>query len=340
MDLNRRREQILKHIVEEYVVSAQPVGSETVARRATPPVSSATVRNEMAVLEGVGYITQPHTSAGRVPTDFGYRYYVERLMPGLEPSSGDERRIRHQFFQIESEVGQWAHLASSVLADHVQSAAVVTLPASPQARARRVELVQLQERAILVVLILQSGVVRQHVERVSEALGELDLDSLHQRLNSVVDGRTGHQCLALGDRLEGSDRHFVELVARMLLQSDQQTFEQIYYDGLSHMLGQPEFAASERVRPVVELLEHSQTLGAFLVDATSGDDVRIIIGSEHRLESLRVTATVLARYGRGDGVRGVLGIVGPTRLQYWRAVPMVRLMANVMNVLVERAYQS
>jgi heat-inducible transcriptional repressor len=222
----------------------------------------------------------------------------------------------------------------------VQSAAVVTLPASPQARARRVELVLLQERAVLIVLILQSGVVRQHVERVSEALGELDLETLHRRLNLLVDGKTARECRRLAEGLEGCERHFAELVARMLQQADQQTFEQIYYDGLSHMLGQPEFAASERVRPVVELLEHSQTLGAFLADATSTEDVRVIIGSEHRLESLRVTATVLARYGRGDGVRGVLGIVGPTRLQYWRAVPMVRLMANVMNVLVERSYQS
>src|SRR5215217_1498912 len=165
MELSGRRQSILKHIVEEYVGSAQPVGSEMIARRQQPPVSSATVRNEMAVLEGIGYIAQPHTSAGRIPTDSGYRYYVERLMPGMLPTPGEVRRIRHQFHQVESQVGQWAHLASSVLADTIHAAAVVALPVSPKARVRRIELLGLHDRAVLVALILRSGSVRQHVER-------------------------------------------------------------------------------------------------------------------------------------------------------------------------------
>src|ERR687885_1179758 len=178
MDLPTRRSNILRHIVEEYVITAQPVGSEAIARRQTPPVSSATVRNEMAVLEGIGYIVQPHTSAGRVPTDSGYRYYVEHLMTGFGPTPGEERRIRHQFHQVESEVGQWAHLATSVLADTVHAAAVVTLPVSPKARVRHIELVSLHERAVLVALILQSGAVRQHVEHLSDPIERDELDRL------------------------------------------------------------------------------------------------------------------------------------------------------------------
>jgi len=251
VQLNPRRQNILKHIVEEYVVTAQPVGSEAVARRYLPTLSSATIRNEMAVLEGVGFIAQPHTSAGRVPTDSGYRYYVEQLMAGSEPTLGERRRIRHQFHQLRPEVGQWAHLASSVLADTVHAAAVV-----------------------------------------------------------------------------------------MLQQGDRQTFEQIYYEGLSHILRQPEFARSERLRPIVEVLERSRELSAFLADAMEDRDVQVIIGTEHRLEPLRSTATVLTRYGAGEQVRGVLGVVGPTRLPYWRAVPMVRFMAGVMDVLVESSYRA
>jgi heat-inducible transcriptional repressor len=126
----------------------------------------------------------------------------------------------------------------------------------------------------------------------------------------------------------------------MLEQADRQTFEQIYYEGLSHILAQPEFAQSEKLRPVVELLERSQLLGAFLADVSQGSDVQVIIGNEHSLEPLRSTATVLTRYGVGDDLHGVLGVVGPTRLPYWRAIPMVRFMASLMDVLVDTSYRA
>lgn len=340
VQLSERRRGILKQIVEEYVVTAQPVGSEAVARQQRPPVSPATVRNEMAVLEGVGYIAQPHTSAGRVPTDSGYRYYVESLMPGLAPLPNEERRIRHQFHQVSSEVDQWAQLASSVLAESVHAAAVVTLPVSPKARLRRVELVGLQAQVVLVAAILQSGSVRQHVQRLTDTIERDELSSVTNRLNSLLEGMTARQVTRQSERQEGFPALFCGVVARMLEQADRQAFEQIYYEGLSHILSQPEFARSEKLRPLVDVLEHSQVLGSFLADAIAGSGVQVIIGSEHQLESLRSTATVLTRYGAGDEVRGVLGVVGPTRLPYWRAVPMVRFMASLMDVLVETSYRA
>jgi heat-inducible transcriptional repressor len=294
----------------------------------------------MSVLEGVGYIAQPHTSAGRVPTDSGYRYYVERLMPGLAPAPNEERRIRHQFHQVESAVGQWAHLASSVLADTIHAASVVTLPVSPTARLRRVELVDLHERVVLVALILQSGSVRQHVEHLAEPVDRETLNRVSGRLNEMLEGSTAAQAFQEAQRLSGPEAEFGEVVARLLEQADRQTFEQIYYEGLSHILGQPEFARSEKLRPLVQVLERTQVFGAFLADAMTGDGVQVIIGNEHRLEPLRSTATILTRYGDGAEIRGVLGVVGPTRLPYWRAIPMVRFMAGLMDVLVKTSYRS
>jgi heat-inducible transcriptional repressor len=340
MELNSRRQGILRHIVEEYVVTAQPVGSEAIARRHRPPVSSATVRNEMAVLEGGGYIAQPHTSAGRVPTDSGYRYYVERLMPGQAPTAGEARRIRHQFHQVSSEVSQWAHLASSVLADTVHAAAVVTLPASPKARLRRVELIDLQERVVLVALILQSGAVRQHVLHLDDPIEPDELVRINNRLNTLLRAATSGEAVGLAEDETEPFSRFSLAIAQVLEKADRQTFEQIYYEGLTHILGQPEFARSEKLKPVVEVLERSQILGAFLADAMEATGIQVIIGSEHRLEHLRSTATVLTRYGSGDEIRGVLGVVGPTRLPYWRAVPMVRFMAGLMDTLVESSYRS
>jgi len=340
VDLTTRRQGILKQIVEEYVVTARPVGSDAVARRQHPPVSSATVRNEMAVFEGFGYIAQPHTSGGRVPTDSGYRYYVERLMPGLAPTAGEERRIRHQFHQVESEVGQWAHLASSVLAHTVHATAVVTLPASPKARVRRLEMISLQERAVLLALLLRSGAVRQHVHHLDAPVDRAVLGEIASRLNPRLEGRSAQQVAGLSETLPAEDSRFCEVVAQMLEQADRQTFEQIYYEGLSHILAQPEFAQSEKLRPVVELLERSQLLGAFLADVIQDNGVQVIIGNEHSLEPLRSTATVLTRYGVGDDLHGVLGVVGPTRLPYWRAIPMVRFMASLMDVLVDTSYRA
>lgn len=252
MELSPRRQRILKLIVEEHVRSALPVGSDLVARHLDEPVSPATVRNDMAVLDGVGLTRQPHTSAGRVPSDQGYRYYVEHLMESSGPSDLEERRIRRRFRQGDFEFGEWALLASSVLADSVRTAAVVSLPASLD-RPRR--------------------------------------------------------------------------------------FEQVHYEGLTHILGQPEFATSAQLRPVVEVLERAQLLSRLLSEAAD-DGVRVIIGHEHRLEPLRATSVVLTGYGADPDSRGVLGVVGPTRLPYWRAVAMVRFMGELMNILVARTARS
>lgn len=340
MELSPRRRGILRHIVEEYVVTAQPVASETIARRVRPPVSPATVRNEMAVLESGGFIVQPHTSAGRVPTDYGYRYYVEQLMPGVGPSPREERRILHQFHQVESEMGQWAHLATSVLADAVQAAAVVALPVVTTAKVRRVELVAIHERVVLVALILQSGSIRQHVQHLNDPIEQEELERVSQQLNAEVAGQTARGVRRAAERLTEPSATFARSVAQMLEQAERQIFEQIYYEGLSHILNQPEFAQSAKLRPLVEVLERSQVLGALLADVTSQDGVRVIIGSEHRLEPLRSTAMIVTRYGSGDEVHGVLGVVGPTRLPYWRAIPMVRFMANLMGALIQRTYQA
>jgi heat-inducible transcriptional repressor len=216
----------------------------------------------------------------------------------------------------------------------------VTLPAAPKARVRRVELIGLHERVILLALLLKSGAVRQYVHHIEDPLDRETLSDVAARLNPRLEGLSAEQVGELVDTVGLDDARFCEVVAHMLEQADRQTFEQIYYEGLSHILAQPEFAQSEKLRPVVELLERSQLLGAFLADVIQGNGVQVIIGNEHRLEPLRSTATVLTRYGAGDDLHGVLGIVGPTRLPYWRAIPMVRFMAGLMDLLVDSSYRA
>jgi heat-inducible transcriptional repressor len=332
---------MLKHVVEEYVRSATPVSSEVIVRRYEPSVSSATVRNELSQLEDLGLISHPHTSAGRVPTDIGYRFFVEHLMERGGPPPGEQRMIRHQFHQVEPDVDRWAHLASSVLANAVQSAAVVTPLTSSRAKVRRVALVWVQDTVALVTVLLHSGGVRQQVMHLERPCDRDELDRVGNYLTALLDDKASDQVTLLAATLDTADRQIERqaavAVARILEHADELAFEDVYYEGLGHILSQPEFTLSQKAVPLVQVLERSQMLGQLLSQALLGSGVQVIIGTEHPLEEMRETSAVLARYGAGSDVQGVLCVVGPTRMAYGRAVAMVRFIGDLLDLLVADA---
>ncbi len=338
LELTPRRLRILRSVVEEFVTTAQPVSSESVARRFSGGFSSATVRNEMAVLEEAGLIAQPHTSAGRVPTDRGYRLFVERLMEPEHALAPDEQRtILHQFHQLSGDPSESAHLASTVLARTLHNAAVATPPSAAKARLRRVELVSVRDDVVLVTLILQSGAVRQVVQHL-DGPGPEDLDRLSNTISDVLRNKTAAQARRALGKLPDEARSFAESAIRLLQHAEDQSFAAIYYEGLTQLLSQPEFAESKKLRPILEVLEQQPLFARLLAESLASPGVQVIIGSENRLEQMREAAVVLTRYGSSDDMCGVLGVVGPTRLPYWRVVPMVRFMAGLMDVLVQDSY--
>jgi heat-inducible transcriptional repressor len=337
LELTARRQRVLHHIVQEYVATAQPVASDLIARKYEADVSSATVRNDMAFLEDVGLIAQPHTSAGRVPTDRGYRHFVEWLMasdPGL--SLPEQRTLRDQFKRFNGSAAESAHLASTLMARTLGSAAVATPPTAPKARLRRLELVPLQIDLVLVTLILVAGSVRQMVEHVQQALARADAARLSNEISEVLAEKTAAQARRSLGRLSAPARPFAEAGIKLLQQATDQAFVAIYYEGLAQLLSQPEFAQSEKLRPILEVLEHQPLLTRFLAEALATPGVQVMIGSENPLEQMHDAAVVLTRYGTTDDYAGVLGVLGPTRLQYWRAVPMVRLVAELMDSIGRR----
>lgn len=334
MKLSPRRQRILKYVIEEYVQTAVPVSSETIVRRYEQTVSTATVRGELAQLEHAGLISHPHTSAGRVPTDVGYRFFVEHLMESSAPPAGEQRTIRHQFHQVEPDVDRWAQLASSVLANAVRAAAVVTPLASARARVWRTALLGVQETVALVTALLYSGAVRQQVLHLDEPSDRDDLERVANKLTSLFDGKTADAVYGVAAGLSGLEQQAALAVARILEQADRQAYEDVYYEGLGHVLSQPEFTYSQKAVPLIHVLERGQILGQLLSQALAVSNVLVIIGTEHPLEELRETSAVLTRYGASDDVHGVLGVVGPTRMPYGRAVTMVRFMAELMDVLV------
>lgn len=333
MELSLRRRRTLKYVVEEYVGTAVPVSSEAIVRRYDPSVSTATVRHELAELEDLGLITQPHTSAGRLPTDAGYRFYVEHLMESIAPTVGEQQTIRHQFHQVERDVDSWAHLASSVLANAVRAAAVVTRLGSARARVRRTAVLKVQDSVVLVTVLLSSGAVRQRVLHLNEPSDVDDLDRIANKLTAELDGKTAGEVARTAADLPGLEGRVAASVARVLERVDQEAFEDVYYEGLGHVLSQPEFTYSQKAVPLVQVLERGQVLGQLLGPAMAAGHVTVVIGAEHPLEQMRETSTVLTRYGPDDA-QGVLGVLGPTRMPYWRAIAMVRFMAGLMDVLV------
>jgi heat-inducible transcriptional repressor len=338
-ELSPRRQWVLKLIVEEYVTSATPVSSETIARKAPTRVSTATLRNEMAALEELGLLRHPHTSAGRVPSDAGYRYYVEQLMApaGLLPA--EQRMIYHQFHQVQFAIDEWLALARAVLAQALQNAALVTPPLAARARVRRVELVPLHEGQVLLVLMLQSGHIRQQVLPMDPPPGRDELNRLSNQFSARLEGLDQLAVRETADEAFGVEHELLAAIAGAMAQAEQQGREDLYYEGISYVAAQPEFAQSVKLRPIVEALEHGHLLAPVLAQAVSGSGVRVVIGEEQPNEAMRECSVVVMGYGPDEELRGVLGIVGPTRMPYWRAVPLVRFVGSLMDALVRRSFR-
>jgi len=336
-DLSPRRGRILKHVIEEYVVTAQPVSSDALVRKYVPAVSSATVRSEMAALEDYGYLYHPHTSAGRVPSDMGYRYYVEWLMADARLSETEERTISHQFHQVELDVSEWVVLAASVLSTRMQSPVMIAPPVAQVSRLRRIDLVKMGSGVTLLVAILVSGAVRQQVLRTVEDPTAEELTQFRTELNEVLAGKSAPEI----HRLAGSSQAPEVLfdVARLLEEADRHPGH-VHVDGLSYIAAQPEFGTGDRLQPIVEAIERDGVLSSLMEPLLRADGFYVAIGQEQPLERLRECAAVLATYGRPDELLGVVGVLGPTRLPYWRAVPMVSYIAGMLDRLLEETFLS
>ncbi len=333
--LSPRRQRVLGYIVDDYVTSAQPVASEAIARR-LGSVSSATVRNDMAALEDEGYITQPHTSAGRVPSDKGYRYFVEVLMNGEELSESERRTITHQFHQVEGNVDQWTALAASVLARVTGNAAVVTSPRWRSRRVKRLELVPLRERTALLVIVLDKGLVRQQILTLDEQTQSSELEQVANRLNLELFGLSRGEVAQRLEQETGLTRTVLQAVIETMSQLDEQATGSVHHDGISKIMEQPEFQHVERLRQLLELLQAGGLFSQLLSLALQRNDLMVSIGSENPWQPLRDFTLVLSRYGHSDNAVGVLGVVGPTRMQYRRTISGVRYLSEVMDSLIEQ----
>ncbi len=328
---------ILRHIVEQYINLATPVPSQSLARGFDLRVSPATIRNEMVRLEQEGYIIRPHTSAGSVPSDKGYRYYVESLQ-NIALDSNEQRLIAHIFHQVERDSEQWLRLAATLLAQLVKNVAMVTTPKPPDGKFKHVELISLRDKLVLMVLVLHGARVRQQIIDSDQIVPQATLTTLSIKLNESFAGLTSAQISARKGELPPVEQQIVQHIAAIMQTEDEQEYEEPFLDGLHFMLKQPEFIHSDRVRNLMELVEQRQLLKVIVPRKLTRKGVHVSIGKENEAEAIQDYSIVLSQYGIPGEATGTLGVVGPTRMAYSHTIPTVAYLATVLSQLMAALY--
>lgn len=346
--LTHRQQTILACVIREHIDTAKPVGSKLLAEKYHIDYSAATIRAELAYLEETGYLTHPHTSAGRIPTDTGYRYFVERLMGEVELPINEQRMIAHQFHQSRLDLTQWMQLAVSVLArsalvyrsDGTHSNALVALVTPPHAREARLKHLQListQGRLVLLIVVFQDGSVKQEMLTLAESLGQDMLSELSGRLNAVYVNLSANEIAARRSQIDDTlSKEVISVVVDLIRRADAWAATDVYRDGLTEVLKLPEYEGREMAEALLRVLEEHSLLEEVLSKAQgpSIGGVQVVIGGESGWADLRYFSMVLARYGISDYATGTLGVLGPTRMPYGRAVSTVRYVSQLLTDLI------
>ena len=337
-DLSERQKLILALVIRDYIETAQPVGSRRLVETYGLNISSATVRNDMLALTDQNYLRQPHTSAGRVPTEEGYRYFVRQLMGHPELPAETKRTIVHQFYQTGMDVDRWMRLAASVLAHQSQAASLVTSPRSDRSIFKHLELISTRGRQVLMVLVLSSGEVSQQMLNLAESVTQEQLSTVAQSLNKLLKGLDSTTIAALSVKFDALEQDILKLVLEDMRRDSSILSGEVYRDGLTHVLSEPEFGEADVARNAVRIFEERPLLEDLLNRTVLSNDisgVQVLIGGEGTWEELRDFSMVLSRYGAPGIATGTLGVLGPMRMSYGRTISTVRFVASLLSDLVE-----
>jgi heat-inducible transcriptional repressor len=336
-----RRLAVLRAIVEDYVATREPVGSKALVERHGLGVSPATVRNDMAALEEEGLIAQPHTSAGRIPTDKGYRFFVDRLTQ-IKPMTSAERRAISTFLEGAHDLDDVIQRSVRLLAQLTQQVAIVQYPSLARSTVRHIELVPLSPTRALLVLILSTGRVEQ---RVIELPAELDPDALADlrgRINRVAVGEPiTSAATALGvltEQVEPHDRSQVAVIAAALVEamSNERNESRVVVGGTANLARFGD-GFDQSIKPMLEALEEHVVLLKLLGEATTSDSITVRIGAEGPYQELATTSVIATGYGLGAEPVGSLGVVGPTRMDYPGSMSAVRAVARYVSTIIDQS---
>ena len=337
--IDERRLAVLRAIVEDFVATSEPVGSKALVDRHRLGVSPATIRNDMAALEDEGYIAQPHTSAGRVPTDKGYRMFVDRLS-GVKPLSNGERRAIHSFLDGAVDLDEVMSATVRLLAQLTRQVALVQYPSISRSRIRHVEILAVSSTRLLLIVIAETGRIEQRTVELPEPVDEATVSDLRRKLNEVVDGSMFIDVADKVDQLiEGfapAHRGAARAVVATLLETVvERADERVLLSGTANLT---RFGGDfpNTVQPVLEALEEQVVLLRLLGEASDGESISVRIGSENPVDGLESASVVSVGYGPRDRAIATLGILGPTRMDYAGTMGAVRAVARyVGRILVD-----
>jgi heat-inducible transcriptional repressor len=337
--LSERSRQILEAIVEDYIVTAEPIGSRTITRRHGLSLSPATVRNVMADLEEMGFLVSPHTSAGRVPTDKAYRFYVDSLV-GVNRIAREEREeIRKSCSLTGRDVGEVLKETSKMLSSVSHYMGIVMGPRFTANVFRQMEFVKLSGKKILAILVSQSGSVQNKIIETDEELNVADLTRMANYLNDILKGLTIAQVKKrILEEMHEEKIKYDALLARAL-ELSRQTLEgtdaEVFIEGQANILEQPEFADVTKMKEIIRAFEEKGQLLALLERCMAAEGVQIFIGSESHLNRMSGMSLVTATYVTGKDTLGILGVIGPTRMGYAKIIPIVDYTAKQVSRLLE-----
>ncbi|MDO9546390.1 MAG: heat-inducible transcriptional repressor HrcA [Pelolinea sp.] len=339
--LTTRQKKILSLIVHEHIASADPVGSKNLVKKFGMDLSSATVRNEMGALTDAGLLRQPHTSAGRVPTEEGYRYFVRQLMNKTSLPPAIRATINHQFSQMTNDIQQWMRLAASVLANRTHSASLITAPQASEVKFKHLELIGAHGRQVLAILVLEGGQIHQQMLALDEPVTQEQLSIISRKFSQELAGKNAGRINLFIEPLTTVEKQVLDWIENEIIRSDQLPTGEIILDGLTNVLSEPEFAGSEEARRALRLLEERSILQdllsqTILPDAIGG--VQVLIGGEGSWNDLRQCSIILSKYGSPGVATGTIGILGPMRMSYGNSISLVRFFSGLLSDFVTQQW--
>jgi len=331
--MGERKRHVLAAVVRDYIRTAEPVGSKRVVEKHRLRVSSATVRNDMAALEDYGLLRQPHTSAGRVPSDTGYRFFVDELMeiPRLSPTA---ERLLRAARRYRADIDAILREICAILSKVTQHTSIALVPGLQESEVKHLQLSKVDGRRVLLIIVSDAGHVIHELIDAGESYTAQEIDAMSGILQRRLVGMRVADMEALDTKHLRAELRLRGLLFEEALRvvrehlSRQQYY--VYLDGTMHIVREPEFSDIERLTRVLGALEHEQTLADVLSQCAKGDGVRARIGEEHDVEAISDLSLVAATYGRGS-VRGAVGVLGPTRMDYERAHVAVEYAAGIVD---------
>ncbi len=337
-ELDERKVKILNAIIKNYLETGEPVGSRTISKYTDLNLSSATIRNEMSDLEDLGYIIQPHTSAGRIPSDKGYRFYVNNLIASKDKEVSD---MKEWMIEREEKMETLLKNVAKVLATNTQYATLVSAPSVVSNRLKFVQLSAVDENQLLSVVVMDGNIVKNKIIHIEKPLDNETLLKLNMLLNTNLNGLTVDQInLALITRLKEQAGIHDEIVSQVLDTVAETITEdedlQVYTSGATNIFKYPELSDSKKASELLDTFEEKQSLIELLSDSSSEEEtgIQVYIGDESPISTMKDCSIVTATYELGDGVKGTIGIVGPKRMDYENVVDNIKSLKGQLDKLL------